>query len=423
MDWSVQTCRIVTSRKTRLWARFLLSLVVSLPAACSSKARNPETLDARPDVYPNPMAGYCGMNQSVYLDADGDGHGSANASALCENGHFPVGYVASSDDCDDSDPTKFRLYSRDADGDGVGSGTDTICAGTIVPPGYLVESGVPDCDDSNAALSRPYFLDADGDGVPAPNAQTVCGPKDQAPPGAVSSASYPGDCDDNDPTVRNAYYQDMDGDGYAASAEVTMCGSPERGPPPGFGLLAAGLRDCDDTRPDVNPDAIELWSDNVDSDCDGVQSPEQLLCVDGGMCDPTWPPIPVDSTCGSADLVVAAVEAQENCYGVLWKVWVGNQGTQTIQSYVLTIESSVGTMTFAMTDPLPPGAQYPYRIPGRLHPASAPRFPVAQLQGNVRFSVDSAATDCNPANNTMSRIAVPIDCMFTLGTLPGPFPQ
>ena len=30
-----------------------------------------------------------------------------------------------------------------------------------------------------------------------------------------------------------------------------------------------GAEDCDDTDPDVNPDATEVWYDGVDSDCDG----------------------------------------------------------------------------------------------------------------------------------------------------------
>jgi hypothetical protein len=113
-------------------------------------------------------------------------------------------------------------------------------------------------------------------------------------------------------------------------------------------------------------------------------------------------------------LVVTAVEAQEICYGVLWKVWIGNQGTQAIQDYVLKIESAVGVMTFAITDPLLPGTQYPYRIPARLHPLGAPRFPVVQLKGDVRFTVESAAADCNLANNAKSQIGRSIDCMYAL---------
>ena len=239
-----------------------------------------------------------------------------------------------------------------------------ICAGAAAALGYLVEKGIPDCDDT-------------------------------------------------DPTVQTLYYQDLDGDGYAASTEVSACGNAAIGPPPGFGLFVTGLSDCDDHHADVNPDAIELWGDTIDSDCDGSLSPYNYSCADGGACEPVWPAVLVDPTCGSADLVIAAVEADPICYGVYWTIWIGNQGTQSIQSFLLRIESPVGRMTFAMTDSLAPGTQYPYRIPSRLHPDGAPRFPVRDLEGgDVRFTLSAAVADCNLANNTASKAGLPIDCMF-----------
>ncbi len=43
----------------------------------------------------------------------------------------------------------------------------------------------------------------------------------------------------------------------------------------GFDLLDAGGTDCDDTDPDVNPAATEVWYDGIDTDCDGWSDYDQ----------------------------------------------------------------------------------------------------------------------------------------------------
>jgi hypothetical protein len=173
-------------------------------SACtaSSLPRAPSAPDAQPDGLPVAGAS-CGFAEPVYLDADGDGYGTPDVHVLCEHGFVPSGWSKSFHDCDDSDAAKFRLYNRDADGDGVGA-REQICAGAEAPPGYLVETGIPDCDDSNPSISRPYHVDADGDGMPPPDPPEICGPKDQAPPNTVSIYvdDDPGDCDDSDPGLR-----------------------------------------------------------------------------------------------------------------------------------------------------------------------------------------------------------------------------
>ena len=72
---------------------------------------------------------------------------------------------------------------------------DRYKAGLWTPVEVTLQGGAK---DSSGEIS---LITADGDGVPAPNARTVCGPKDHAPSNTVSiySASYPEDCDDNDP--------------------------------------------------------------------------------------------------------------------------------------------------------------------------------------------------------------------------------
>jgi hypothetical protein len=375
----------------------------------SSSSRTPSAPDAQPDGLS--LSGTtCGFAESVYLDADGDGHGTPDVYVLCEHGFVPSGWSKSFDDCDDGDPAKFRLYNRDADGDGVGS-RDQICAGAKAPTGYVVETGIPDCDDSNPTISRPYHVDADGDGVPPPNPQEVCGPKDQAPTNTVSIYvdSDPGDCDDTDATVSVLYYQDLDGDGYAGRADVSICGNPDLGPPPGFAVL--GMLDCDDQQADVHPDAFELWSDSIDSDCDGRLDPWGRTCVDGGPCDAGWPTVPLDQTCGSADVVITEVQAQLICGGVWWgQIWIANQGTQPIADYVLELDSSLGHAAFAIKDALAPGSQYPYRLPEHLFPDGRPPFESVQLDGEVRFSIRAPAGNCNPTNDTFTMTMSPEPC-------------
>jgi hypothetical protein len=351
-----------------------------------------------------PVQLYCIRGyEELHVDADGDGYGDNTRAALCpSDGRVPVGYVlyaGNGYDCDDSDPTKFDLYYRDADGDGVGTSQVTVCAGLTPPPGYLPNVGWSDCDDSDPTISYAYALDADGDGVLPEHPGTICGPKDHPPPHGSITSTYPPDCDDNDPNVSMPYYQDLDGDGCAGESGVWVCGNPKTGPPPGYGYWCYdGSADCDDTRTDVYPGAFEQWTDDVDSNCDGSRDP--YGCSDGGTCDPAWFTLPVDASCATADLVITRATADAVCYGVFWMVEIGNQGAQPISSYTLTIESANGTTTIPITDALPPGTKYPYPLPDRW------------LSGTVKFTVTAAMDDCNPDNNKATQTGIPIDCLL-----------
>lgn len=76
---------------------------------------------------------------------------------------------------------------------------------------------------------------------------------------------YPGgeDCDDDDTSItgRYSYYPDADGDGFGDGAAPTLdCTLPD-------GHVNNGT-DCDDSDPEVHPDALELCGDGVDNNCD-----------------------------------------------------------------------------------------------------------------------------------------------------------
>jgi len=83
------------------------------------------------------------------------------------------------------------------------------------------------------------------------------------------------DCDDviDDGLLQTFFWPDTDGDGFGDSdAElVEACAAP-----PGH---ADNATDCDDTDPDVNPDAEEVPCDGVDNDCDAATVDE--LDADG----------------------------------------------------------------------------------------------------------------------------------------------
>ncbi len=83
-----------------------------------------------------------------------------------------------------------------------------------------------------------------------------------------------GDCDDTDPrTQGRSWFEDADGDGHGgALASQGACTAPS-------GAIAVG-GDCDDTRADVHPGAVEQC-DGVDSDCDGAPDTQLVTLEDG----------------------------------------------------------------------------------------------------------------------------------------------
>lgn len=178
------------------------------------------------------QAGRCGC-----FDADGDG--------------------ASCDDCDDADPARFP-------------GANEVC-----------DTRDNDCDgEIDEGAVTTWFVDADGDGYGnAGLSVTRC----QAPANFVARG---GDCNDNDPTtfpgraevcdsrdnncdgtldegVKSTFYRDADGDGYGDPRNAaSVCQIPASG-------FVAVMGDCDDSRADANPQALETCN-NRDDDCDGV---------------------------------------------------------------------------------------------------------------------------------------------------------
>ena len=238
-----------------------------------------------------------------YRDADGDGYGDPDFETLaCE---APVGHVANTDDCDDTD-ARFNPSAIEADCE---DPSDYNCDGSV---GYTDDDsdgfaacaecddsdadvnpdadetcngidddcdGLPDADDPDLVGGSTFYGDSDGDGYGGQQYEAVAC---EAPPGFVDNSddcddleplSYPSAaevCDDKDNDCDGAvdegvgftWYADADGDGYGeAASSTTACDMP-----PGY---SANGDDCDDSAPSAHPGGVEVCN-GADDDCDGV---------------------------------------------------------------------------------------------------------------------------------------------------------
>ena len=86
--------------------------------------------------------------QVWFEDGDADGLGGVSQASTCDGA--PQGFVASSGDCDDTDPlVTIPLWYADGDGDGYGTGgTASAC---VEPSGFTALAG--DCDDTRANVN------------------------------------------------------------------------------------------------------------------------------------------------------------------------------------------------------------------------------------------------------------------------------
>jgi hypothetical protein len=214
-----------------------------------------------------------------YADADGDGFGDlANDSLSCS---APIGYVANSTDCNDTDasvnPT--TVWYQDLDNDQLGNSAVSQVA-CLQPAGYVLANG--DCDDNNAAIVAPiiYYTDADNDGF---GDDATATPFCQAP---VNMVAIGGDCDDTNNAIYpgapeicdgldnncngqedegltfSNYYFDGDDDGYGIGNPTVSCT-----PLIGYATLTG---DCDDSNDTVYPGATDTEGNGIDENCDGV---------------------------------------------------------------------------------------------------------------------------------------------------------
>ena len=204
-----------------------------------------------------------------YVDADADGYG--DASSPTPGCSAPLGALADSTDCDDTEAA-------------VNPGASELC-------NTVDDDCDGDTDEADALDATAWYFDADGDTYGDPTRlELACDP----PSRAVADDQ---DCDDTDPTVSpvgsevcngadddcngtaddNAsdmleWYEDADSDGYGdeSGAPVDACDAPA-----GY---VEDLTDCDDADVDVNPGESESC-DTLDNDCDGSRDETGCTCA------------------------------------------------------------------------------------------------------------------------------------------------
>ncbi len=210
-----------------------------------------------------------------YPDTDLDGYGTTEGAVTdCAQ---PAGYVALSEDCDDS---REDVYPRapetdcqdltdhncdgsvgqvDLDGDGFSACRECDDLDRTVNPDApeLCDGVDQNCDNvADEGISTDWYPDGDGDGWGSGAAISDC-----AQPAGYAAAE--GDCDDGDtawhpgaPETDCADPNDYNCDGSTGSADND-----------GDGFAAC--TECDDGEATVQPGAAEIC-DGLDNDCDGA---------------------------------------------------------------------------------------------------------------------------------------------------------
>jgi hypothetical protein len=214
-----------------------------------------------------------GAPSARHADADGDGHGEADATLVCS---FEPGYVDDDTDCDDTraDVNPGATELCDA------ADTDEDCDGAA-----------DDADSSaSAATKTTFWADDDGDTYGDAGAATsTC----DLPAGHVTNDD---DCDDTRADVRpsgteicDAADTDEDCDGLADDADVGVSAGTKTtfwadddgdthgdigAPRAACDLPSAHVTnddDCDDGRADIHPGGAEVCdAADADEDCDGL---------------------------------------------------------------------------------------------------------------------------------------------------------
>ena len=200
--------------------------------------------------------------------------------------------------CDpDKDPSTSTGTTVDADGDGYGGDTDCDDASAAVHPGAdeLCDGVDNDCDgvvDNNPSDGDPFFIDEDGDGFGTDDTTVACSVAD-------GLATTDGDCDDTNPDI------------HPDATEV--CGGADE--------------DCDglidDADDSVDPDTYSLWF--VDSDGDGHGDPDAATvsaCADPSSDTTQYSATDTDCDDSRADVhpdateVCDALDVDEDCDGL-----------------------------------------------------------------------------------------------------------
>ena len=200
------------------------------------------------------------VQTTYYQDVDADTYGDATVTTLACS--VPVGYSADMTDCDDNEAAVNPSATEMCDG------IDNNCDGVI--------------DEETAADATTWYADADTDGygdINFPDVEctvptgyvadnTDCDDtRFESNPGALEYCNgFDDNCDgsiDEDTALdATTWYQDADADSYGNPAMTDV----ECTVPTGY---VADNTDCDDTRFETNPGALE-YCNTIDDNCNGI---------------------------------------------------------------------------------------------------------------------------------------------------------
>ncbi len=221
--------------------------------------------DSDPDIYPgaeeipnNDIDEDCD-GEALIIDEDGDGF---NSDEDCDDSDATINPAApevpNNDIDEDCDGEALQI---DDDGDGFNSDEDCDDSNADINPGA---TEIPNNDIDENCDGEVLVIDDDGDGFNSdedcddsnadinPGAEELCDGLDNNCDGQV---------DDGLEVVE--YYVDADMDGYGdANNPVSDCVQPAG--------TVENAEDCDDSNPDINPDAEEIANNGIDEDCDGA---------------------------------------------------------------------------------------------------------------------------------------------------------
>jgi hypothetical protein len=231
-----------------------------------------------------------------YWDYDGDGYGVGSLEPACSGTSLARGYASVSGDCNDNDITKWQYlyWFKDSDGDGYYDETQTeVCSGTSPPAGYSDVIG-NDCEPLDASIN-PGAMGESGSKCSDGKDNECDDNIDCADSGCYSGYYYaPGAicegggfccnfvCEPID-LIKNVYY-DFDGDGFGdSSVSALTCPAPNSRP-----NYVSFSGDCKTYDASVYPSALEICSDGVDNNCNGLGDCYDPSCVSYPGCPATY---------------------------------------------------------------------------------------------------------------------------------------
>jgi uncharacterized protein (TIGR03382 family) len=228
-----------------------------------------------------------------YADGDKDGVGGSSTFSACS---APSGYVASTGDCDDTDPATYP-GAPEVTGDEKDQSCDgkEVCFVDSDVDGWrttgTVTSSDIDCDDSGEAAETAGLDCDDADKLTFPGASEAIGDgKDQS-------------CDGKEACYVDADRDGARGAGLLASADLDCADPGEAGP--------GAAIDCDESDTLTFPGATEVVGDEKDQSCDSRE-----VCFvdgdrDGARSTSTISSDDVDCRDSGEALAVAAIDCDD----------------------------------------------------------------------------------------------------------------